>query len=543
MRRKSISAVFVLTVLAAPLAAQKFYPDDPLRKEPPPLNLNELRFRKVNDLYDLFRHTLGHPGQEQPEPGQGPPVRALSANTLDEAPDSAWITNRIGARPVSIEELTAIPADQPPPADGTWTIVGAKTEGITPGFRIRDSRGAVYFVKFDPLSNPEMTTAADVIGAFFFRALGYNVPTNHLVYFHPDQLEIAAEATVPDETGRERPLSTEDVRAALVRVPRLPDGRIRAVASNLIPGKIIGEFRYSGTRSDDPNDIVPHEHRRELRGLHVFSAWLNHNDSRAINTLDSIVEEDGRRFVRHYLIDFGAIIGSASVQPKTARDGNAYFYQFKPALAQIATLGLYVPAWARADYIRSDSIGLINWEAFDAEEWRPNYPNPAFQNRLPDDNFWAAKKVMAFTAEQIRAIVRTGQYSSKADEELVVRYLCERRFRIGRRYFRQVLPLDEFRIEDGQLKFEDLAAKYDIDPSREYTAQWSRFDNRAQTHEPLDGVPAGFTLPAAIAEAPAGSYFAAAITAPGEKSAGKNVVVFLRKENTGVQVVGIERNW
>lgn len=311
----------------------------------------------------------------------------------------------------------------------------------------------------------------------------------------------------------------------------------------MIPGKIIGEFRYSGTRSDDPNDIVPHEYRRELRGLHVFAAWLNHNDSRAINTLDSVVEEDGRRFVRHYLIDFGAIIGSASVQPKTARDGNSYFYQFKPALAQIATLGLYVPAWARADYVRSDSIGLINWEAFDAEEWRPNYPNPAFQNRLPDDNFWAAKKVMAFSTEQIRAIVRTGQYSDAADEELVVRYLNERRFRIGRKYFRQVLPLDEFRIEGGHLKFEDLAVKYDIEPPREYAAQWSRFDNRAQTHEPLAGAGAGFTLPAAIADAPAGSYFAAAITAPGEKSTSKNVVVYLRKESSGVQVVGVERNW
>jgi len=47
---------------------------------------------------------------------------------------------------------------------------------------------------------------------------------------------------------------------------------------------VVGPFSYRETRSDDPNDTIPHQDRRVLRGLGVFAAWLNHHDTRSINT-------------------------------------------------------------------------------------------------------------------------------------------------------------------------------------------------------------------------------------------------------------------
>lgn len=85
-----------------------------------------------------------------------------------------------------------------------------------------------------------------------------------------------------------------------------------------------------GTRPDDPNDIFPHEHRRELRGLRAFSAWLNHDDSRSVNTLDTLVEVEGRRVLRHHLIDFGSTLGSASVTAQKPRAGNKYIWEARP---------------------------------------------------------------------------------------------------------------------------------------------------------------------------------------------------------------------
>jgi len=52
----------------------------------------------------------------------------------------------------------------------------------------------------------------------------------------------------------------------------------------------------AGTRPDDPNDIYPHERRRELRGPRVFAAWLNHDDARSITSIDTHVEEGDRRY-------------------------------------------------------------------------------------------------------------------------------------------------------------------------------------------------------------------------------------------------------
>ena len=90
--------------------------------------------------------------------------------------------------------------------------------------------------------------------------------------------------------------------------------------------------------------------------------------------------------------------------------------------------------------------------------WTTGHPIPAFENRLPDDTFWAAKQVMAFTDEEIRAIVQTGQYSQPA-EDWITAALIERRNRIGRTYLSRILPLDRFRVSGNALEFDDLALR------------------------------------------------------------------------------------
>ena len=113
----------------------------------------------------------------------------------------------------------------------------------------------------------------------FFWALGYNQVESFITTFDPKRHGVRSEKRPSGvRTASGRRSRRDDLDALLENVARKPDGTYRVVAGRLLPGKILGNFRYEGTRPDDPNDLVPHEHRRELRALRVFGAWTNLTD-------------------------------------------------------------------------------------------------------------------------------------------------------------------------------------------------------------------------------------------------------------------------
>jgi hypothetical protein len=514
---------------------RRFYDDDPLWREPKPQPVKNPAARKLNEYYDFFSHTLALEKISDQQSEHRVAIPAQAVNTLGEVPDSAWHQNRHSRkRPMSTAELVRGPGNSNGPVtNGPWTALKGKTEGVTPGFEIEDAKGRRYVVKMDPLSNPEMASAADVIGSKLFYAIGYHVPENYIVRFTRSQLRITAKSKVEDELGRERPMREQDLEKILDKAPRDKEGGFRAIASLYISGKPLGPFRYHGLRTDDPNDIVPHEHRRDLRGLYVFAAWLNHNDAKSINSGDFLTREDGIDYIKHYLIDFGAILGSDSFEAKSPRAGHVYLFDAGPAAAQFFSLGLYAPRWMRADFEKIPAVGNFEAETFDALNWKNNYPNPAFTNRLPDDGFWAAKKVMAFSDEQLRALVNTGAFSDPAAASHLVKTLAARRDKIGRAWFSQVLPLDDFRVRDGRLEFDDLGVVHNFASPRTYSIAWFVFDNEKGTKSPVANA-SGPPVPRVEAQ-----YLAADIHA-GDPA--KTVTVYLRQRGP-IEVVGIDRKW
>jgi hypothetical protein len=526
-----ILKTFLLAALAVNASAQKFYADDPLVSEPPPRPAGQLVERKLSDLYDLFSHQFATPGQRQPQ--SGPPIRAQGVNTLGEPLQGPWWVARHYYQRMSITQLQAGPGQSLVPAPGQWTVVSAKNEGVTPGFVILDSQSRRFFIKFDPLSNPEMATAADSIGSRFFHAMGYHVPENHIVYFTPEQLVLRANVKFTGASGEARPMTGRDLTELLMKVPKTADGRYRATASAAVSGRPIGPPRYYGTRADDPNDVVPHEHRRDQRALHVLDAWLDHDDSRAINNFDAVVQENGIQFVRHYALDFGSTLGSGTQKANSPRSG-AYFFSWKESAKQLFTLGLVPQYWALADYPDYPSIGKFESKVFDPERWVPEYPNPAFLNRLPDDEFWGAKLVTAFSDEDIAAIVATGELSDKAAERWLIQCLMERRDKIGRAYFSKLLPLDKLEVRGGSLVWDDIGSRLRYTPAADVAIAWAEFDNTAGSQRPL---------PDATAQVPARTSGFTVATLTSKAKPSQRVQVFVRHSAGGPQVVGLERFW
>jgi hypothetical protein len=535
-------AVGLVCVSGGRAATPKFFPDDPIQVDDDrSLDAGGVQPIEGSNAYDFTEHTFFKPGDRRD-------IRAVNVNTLDEVPDSTWFTNRIGRAPISIEDLVRGPNQLDIQAIDDWPIVQEKSSGITPGYRVTDPSGHLYQVKFDPPGNPEMASGAEVIGAAIYHALGYNVVQGYIVEVDPARIVISPKATTVDMSGRRRQMRRDDLNRIFSRAARLPNGKYRATLSRFAEGKPVGYFKYYGTRPDDPNDIHPHEHRRELRGSRVFSAWLNHDDSRGINSLDMLEGPEGQRYIRHYMFDFGSIMGSGSTVAQAPRAGNEYIVEWGPALKTLATFGLYVRPWITVDYWEdAKSVGRFEADFFDPVKWRPEYPNPAFDNMRADDAFWAARLVARFSDDAIRAIVAKGRYSEAGAAEHITKTLIARRDKVLRAWLTGVNPIVEPRLTpDGVLSFENAAVAAGIASApTTYVLTWSRFDNAAGA-EAGQGIETRVIEPKATAPAQVmedASFVSVRIETvhPNYAAWRLPVVLTFRRAASGWQAVGVER--
>jgi hypothetical protein len=526
---------------------RRFYRDDPIWVDPDMRDIPPVAVFDLSKSYEFLNETFG--GSSKSE---GP---ALNVNTLGEIPDSSWFTNRLGRHDMTIDAIVRGPDRGDGPAPGTWVVTGRPEAGITPKFTIRDARGDTYLIKLDPKRFPELPSSVELISTKIFHAIGYHVPEDFIVHFDVSRLEVAPGARMMTPSGGKRLVTRADLDLWLSQTSRAPDGSIRALASLYVPGKVVGQFRYNGTRPDDPNDIFPHERRRELRGLRVFAAWLNHDDARSINSLDAYVEDGGRRYIRHYLQDFGSNLGSGSTSAQQPRGGYEYLIEKGAISKGVFSLGLWSRDWTKAKYPQHPSLGNVEADYFEPRKWKTEYPQPAFDQMDAADAFWAASIAARFTDPMIDAIVAAGQLSDPAAASFLKDVIIRRRDKVVAYWITGTNPIDGFEVRQIEgahvLAFDNAAVRVKVAaPGSTYVARWSRYDNERGSASAIGDE---LNLTAPTVRVPDGAFgprdadghryaqVAIGTIDPAFPHWASPVVVTLRCRDGAVDIVGIER--
>ncbi len=418
-----------------------------------------------------------------------PAGAAVNVNALDEVADSSWFENRLGVRPMTAEEVSRGPCDEKVldtnGPDGSWTIDKGKDNGANPGFRVNIEGLGKFMLKTDPETEPDRATGATAIAARVYHAVGYYTACDSVVYFRPSLLKLKPGLTVTNNQGITRPFDQARLNEILKQASHR-NGLVRMVASAWLPGKPIGPYRYEGTRDDDPNDVIPHEDRREVRGGRLVAAWLNHFDSREQNTMDVFLpadksKKDGPGFVRHYIIDMGDCFGSQwSVDAISRRLGNSYIFDGGHIAEDFITLGIKRRPWERAR-LTGGIFGYFSARDFEPEEWRGEYPNPAFMRMTERDGAWMARILSRFDDDLVTAAVKVGQYDAPS-ERYLIQTLLSRRDAILRRYFAQLSPISDVRADLQGVCGVDLARRAAVVPNERMS--FAAYVYRGQDLEP-----------------------------------------------------------
>jgi len=425
---------------------------------------------------------------------------SVDVNSMDEVPDSAWFTNRIGVHRMTPRELElgrCAPEqilDGATATDGSWVIDHGKLSGATDGFRVTVPGKGRYLFKADDADTADRGSAGQTVGLRVYHAAGYFVPCEQIVYFKPSVFTLRPGLRWKHNFQSEQDFGAKELEHILAESPKR-GGLIRMEASAWLPGYNLGGFEFQGTRPDDPSDVVPHESRRELRGKRLLNAWIDRFDDRRGNTMDAwIADRPGAAdsspgHVIHYQLDTSEALGSEyDYEDITRRLGYSYIFDWGDVGTDLATFGARTNVW---DTVRKtpgkDAFAYMNVRDFVPEKWKNEYPLGAFSRMTERDGAWMARILARFTPDVVDGLARMADYSNPDDVAYLREVLEGRLEKILQRYLTRLSPIADVHVEGtNEVCAVDLAEWRALrDPSAfRYTARvlghgWTTVERRA----------------------------------------------------------------
>jgi hypothetical protein len=449
---------------------------------------------------------------------------AKDVNSFDEVPPSTWYTPRDPDVGAMARGPDAVVPPQPP-----FTVLADPPAALAgPGFSIRDARGAIYEIAFDPSDRPQMRTGALAVAARLMWALGFNAPPMTLVRARLEDFWIG--------TG-----ALSEARTMLQSAAAPTDGFYRLAAIAWPSGKDLGPAPETGRRTDDPNDVIDHEDRRSLRALTVLASWLALSGFGPWKTIDRYLGSPGEGHVVHYVAGLDAALGAGNVvritdpPPRLPGGGSPFI--------RLLTLGLLRNPPPSITQVDVPAIGGLA-DRVDPGHFDLPVPYAPAERVQAADGYWAARRIAQLTPAHIALAVEAGKFSDGRARDMMQHALESRAQDMIRYWYSRVVPLRLVSFIGPWLTMRDEAAALDLVSPNVTEYRLDFLDGEANiVTEPLFLHPAQdkleVALPPAALEA-AREYLVVQITARRRRRwLPRSFEVHIRPLGDGLAVVGL----
>ncbi|MBL8741411.1 MAG: hypothetical protein JNK04_09965 [Myxococcales bacterium] len=324
---------------------------------------------------------------------------SVDVNALDEVPTSSWFDARrspllegYATKGLPAEPFEELPVDAKR-ADERVMI---------------DAGGQRWLLVLDEAERPGLRTGAGAIASRLFYALGYHATDAHIVSL----------------TGGRRALAV-----------RWPSARAPYSKSETFA---IGPTVSTGTRLDDPNDVVPHEDRRTLRALGTIAAWMGLDQIRSPMLRDVYVGPPGEGFVQHQIVSLDDALGAGAL--RSALSGDEDGAPPRNAWLALGSLGFAPKEGPDPSDTPFPSVGIFPFHV-DVTRYGLSVPFPPANDALLADVYWAAKRIARVPDGTIVDAVASAELEPNARKYLE-RALEARRLDIARIVMSLVTPLE-----------------------------------------------------------------------------------------------------
>jgi hypothetical protein len=169
-------------------------------------------------------------------------------------------------------------------------------------------------------------------------------------------------------------------------------------------------------------------------------------------------------------LDTSDALGPAYAQRQvTMRLGYSYIVDWGDIATDLLSLGIPKRPWDRP-------LGEPGYElfrnfdvhSFVPDEWKMQYPNPAFSRMTERDGAWMARILARFTRQSVHTLAMMAEFTDPKNTDHLAHVLEGRLARILDRYLTHLSPIGELRVEGAsRLCGVDLAEARGVrDPTR-----------------------------------------------------------------------------